>query len=275
MLGIGEFARLGQVSPRTLRHYGDVGVLAPAHVDPATGYRYYEMGQLAELRRVLALRDLGIGLEQVRELLGADGDLSVEQMRGMLRLRQAEISIEIADHEDRLRRVATYLDALERGELMQTIDIVTKVAEPLRLAETTGIAPGYGYDNVHPVFEQRLPAVWERLGEAGIEPGICVAYYDWADDDGRIVVHLGFDIADQSMKDADDVVRVVEMPAVDVASAIHRGAFGDITDTFEALVRWIERNGYRIAERSRELYLEVDRDDPDSNVTELQIPIAR
>jgi DNA-binding transcriptional MerR regulator len=274
MLGIGEFARLGQVSPRTLRHYGDVGVLTPSHVDPATGYRYYELRQLSDLRRVLALRELGIGLEQIRELVTADANVSVEQMRGMLRLRQAEIAAEITEHQDRLRRVASYLDALERGELMRTIDIVTKVAEPVRLAETTGSANGYGYENIHPVFRDRLAVVWHRLNVAGVEPGICVAHYDWPDDAGQVVVHLGFDIADQSLADDDDV-RVVELPSVEVASAIHRGAPNDITDTFEAMVRWIEDNGYRIADRSRERYLKVDRENPAQNVTELQLPIAR
>src|SRR5262249_26612733 len=123
MLSIGEFARLGQVSPRTLRHYGDVGVLVPAHVDAATGYRSDELRQLSDLRRVLALRDLGVGLEQIRELTTEDGTLPVEQLRGMLRLRRAEISATIVEDQQRLRRVASYLDALERGELMRTIDV--------------------------------------------------------------------------------------------------------------------------------------------------------
>ena len=120
MLSIGEFARLGQVSPRTLRHYGDLGVLEPAHVDPATGYRYYEVRQLSLLRRVLALRDLGVGLDQIRGVMGGDGELSVEQLRGSC-LRRADISASIAEQHDRLRRVANYLDALEQGELMRTL----------------------------------------------------------------------------------------------------------------------------------------------------------
>ena len=92
MLSIGEFARLGQVSPRTIRHYGDVGILEPAVVDPSTGYRSYELRQLSVLRRILALRDLGVGLEQIRELVDGDGEVSVEQLRGMLRLRESEIA---------------------------------------------------------------------------------------------------------------------------------------------------------------------------------------
>jgi DNA-binding transcriptional MerR regulator/predicted transcriptional regulator YdeE len=273
MLSIGDFARLGQVSPRTLRHYGDLGVLEPSHVDPATGYRYYELRQLSDLRRVLALRELGVGLDQIRELVAA-ADISVEQMRGMLLLRQTEIAAGIAEQHDRLRRVATYLDALERGELMRTIDIAVKTAEPVRMAETTGVAAGFGNENIGPVFEERLPIVWARLVEVAIEPGICVAHYDWEDDSGHIVVHLGFDIGDQPFTDDDDV-RVVELPAVEVASAIHRGPLVDIADTYEAIVRWIEANGYRIADRSRELYLEWNPEDATKHVTELQLPIAR
>jgi DNA-binding transcriptional MerR regulator len=274
MLSIGEFARLGQVSPRTLRHYGDLGVLVPAHVEPATGYRYYELHQLSDLRRVLALRDLGVGLEQIRDLTGEDGTLPLEQLRGMLRLREAEISASIAEDEQRLRRVASYLDALEQGELMRAIDIVVKQTEPLRMAETTGTAPGYGHDNIGPVFKDRLPAVWLRLHDAGVTPGKSVAYYEWPDDDGRVVVHLGFDIGDQPLPDTDEV-HTVELTIVEVASALHRGPLDGISDTFESVVRWIDGNGYRIAGLSRELYLEWDPEDATRNVTELQLPIGR
>jgi DNA-binding transcriptional MerR regulator len=274
MLSIGDFALLGQVSPRTLRHYGELGLLEPAHVDPATGYRSYELRQLADLRRVLALRDLGIGLGQIRELLEAGDGVSIEQLRGMLRLRRVEISASIAEQEDRLRRVAAHLDALERGDVMRALDIVVKVTEPVRMAETTGVAAGYGYENIGPVFEERLPAVWRHVVESGIEPGICVAHFDWPDDAGRVVVHLGFDIGDQPLTEVDDV-RVGELPGVEVASTIHRGSLVDFSGTFEAVVRWIDASGHRIADRSRELYLEWDPEDPAKNVTELQLPIAR
>ena len=60
MLSIGDFARLGQVSPRMLRHYDEIGLLSPDRVDPATGYRYYAAHQLARLHRLVALRDLGL-----------------------------------------------------------------------------------------------------------------------------------------------------------------------------------------------------------------------
>jgi DNA-binding transcriptional MerR regulator len=73
MLTISEFARLGQVSPRMLRHYGETGLLEPAQIDARTGYRFYDVAQLARLRRLVALRELGFSLEQIRPILPRGG----------------------------------------------------------------------------------------------------------------------------------------------------------------------------------------------------------
>src|SRR3954447_14326574 len=115
MLSIGDFARLGPVTPRALRHYAEHRVLEPDRIDPSTGYRFYALRQVADLRRVLALRDLGVGLDEIRGLLEAPDGISVEQLRGMLRLREAEITASIAEQQDRLRRVSAQLHALEQG----------------------------------------------------------------------------------------------------------------------------------------------------------------
>ena len=157
---------------------------------------------------------------------------------------------------------------------MTTSDIVVKETLPVRMAATQGIAAGFGHRNVGPVFAERLPVVWNRLMENGIQPGTCVAFYDWPDEHGRVVVHLGFDIGGQSLPEDDDV-RVVELPVVDVASGVHRGPLDDISETYEAVVRWIDEHGYRIADCSRELTLEWDPQDPAQNIVELQLPIGR
>jgi effector-binding domain-containing protein len=62
---------------------------------------------------------------------------------------------------------------------------------------------------------------------------------------------------------------------VEVAAAVHRGGVEGIPPAWEALVRWIEDSGYRLAGNCRELYHEWHVDDPTRTVTELQQPIAR
>lgn len=107
MYSIGEFARHGRVSVRMLRHYDAIGLLRPACVDPGTGYRFYQAGQLAELNRIIALKNLGFTLQQVEAILAEK--VSVAELRGMLRLRRAEIRAQIGAETTRLARVEARL----------------------------------------------------------------------------------------------------------------------------------------------------------------------
>src|SRR5580693_5999548 len=107
MCSIGEFARHGRVSVRMLRHYDAIGLLRPACVDPASGYRFYQASQLAELNRVIALKDLGSTLHQVQAIL--EEKVTAAELRGMLKLRRAEIHAQIEAETVRLARVEARL----------------------------------------------------------------------------------------------------------------------------------------------------------------------
>src|SRR3954471_21675398 len=93
MLRIGDFARLGGVTVRALRHYEAEGLLAPARVDEATGYRSYRFEQLAALDRIVALRDLGFSLADVRDLVANDAGVSALLER--LRRQRARLAAEV------------------------------------------------------------------------------------------------------------------------------------------------------------------------------------
>jgi DNA-binding transcriptional MerR regulator len=71
-VSIGEFARLSRLSPKALRLYDELGVLRPARVDPGTGYRWYETAQLEQAGLIASLRQIGLPLAQVGELLELD-----------------------------------------------------------------------------------------------------------------------------------------------------------------------------------------------------------
>jgi DNA-binding transcriptional MerR regulator/effector-binding domain-containing protein len=254
-----------------LRHYDRLGLFRPDRVDPATGYRTYRVAQLERLHRIVAFRDLGFSLEQVGELL--DDDLPLDQLRGMLRLRRLQIEQDVADERARLARVEAHLHALEGTATMHS-EPMMKTAARLRMAELVATAPGYGYENIGPVFAQTAPDVWTCITASGAEPGLNVAWFEWPRDDGVVVMHVGFEIGDQALACRDDVT-IVELAAVEVAATIHRGPMEGFGATFEALVAWIESSGYRIAGCSRELYHEWHGEDPTRHVVELQIPIER
>ena len=95
MLRIGEFSALSQVSIKTLRHYDEIGLLRPLHVDPHSGYRYYAASQMAQLNRILALKDLGLPLDQIAGVL--EEGISAETLRGMLILRRIDQQNRVRD----------------------------------------------------------------------------------------------------------------------------------------------------------------------------------
>src|SRR5438105_288442 len=129
MFKIGDFSRFSQVAVTALRYYDEVGLLKPCHIDRWTGYRYYSAGQLPRLNRILALKDLGFSLEQIANLL--DGDIPAAQIRGMLRLRKAEMQARMEEERARLLRVKTRLKQIEMEGQMSTYDVVIKKVEPL------------------------------------------------------------------------------------------------------------------------------------------------
>jgi effector-binding domain-containing protein len=155
---------------------------------------------------------------------------------------------------------------------MSSLDVVVKTTEPVRMAEASGVAAGFG-DSLKPLFERLVPKVLGYLAGSAARPGIMVAWYEEPADDGSVVLHVGFDVGDQPVSDGDGIV-VIDLPSIKVASVVHRGTMDDIESVYEALVRWIEDSGHERAGRSRELYHEWDDARPDRSITELQMPIA-
>src|SRR5688572_3328315 len=140
MIKIGEFSKLVQVPVPTLRYYDQLGLLKPVEVDRLTGYRYYSARQLPRLHRILALKGLGFSLEQIGAVL-AEG-LTPEQMRGMLRLRHAQLSRQLVEAQSQLVDVEVRLQQIEREGTVSTYDVILKRVEPRLVASVRAILPG-------------------------------------------------------------------------------------------------------------------------------------
>jgi DNA-binding transcriptional MerR regulator len=273
MFTIGDFARLGRVSVRMLRHYDSIGLLRPASVDPHTGYRYYAADQLRRLNRVIALKELGFTLAQVQAIL--DDVLDVAELRGMLRLRRSQLEAQVAADTARLAGIGARLRMIETEGQMTTEDVVLKQLPPVRLAELSATARSYQTPDIGPVIQPLYPELFRRLAAAGVQPsGPGIAWYSPAGEaDGEaVVVHAGVTVAAGPGPAAD--FAVVDLPAVAAAATIvHRGPMEEVERSMAVLARWIEERGYRADGFAREVYLDYCQDTPENVVTELQLPV--
>lgn len=267
MYGIGTVARLAQVSVRTLRHYDDLGLLRPAHVDPATGYRSYAPDQVLRLHRILVLRDLGVPLAEMGELLG--DDVTVEQLRGILRLRQAEARARLAAQTEQLRRVEIRLAQLEEGP-MAGYEVIVKRLEPMRVVTATedlggyeaiGDACGRLYPRLHAALAEH------RVGHGGMSLAL---YEDTGDEALPLRLTTALPVPDGVTIEGDGLATVDLPPVERAATTIVRGAPDRFHDAFKALHEWVEQSGDRATRFERELYLDCDGP-TDMWVTELEV----
>src|SRR6266852_5232646 len=114
MFRIGEFARLTQVTVKALRYYDEVGLLRPAAVDELTGYRFYSLDQVPRLNRILALKELGLSLDQIALLL--QEPVSLSQLQAMQQDKHAELEARVREEHARLARVAARLRQMQQEE---------------------------------------------------------------------------------------------------------------------------------------------------------------
>ena len=272
MFAIGEFARHGRVSVRMLRHYDAIGLLRPAHVDPATGYRAYRAAQLAELNRIVALKDLGFTLEQVRAML--DEQISVEQVRGMLTLRRADLEATVAASTQRLAQVEARLRAIELDGRLPAHEVVVKHLPAARMAELTTIAGSFHPNDIGPVVHPLCAELGRRLITAEVTPvGRLTCYYEKTPNgDGAVTVHAAVPIATEHGTDLNGL-SITDLPAADHATLVRRGPMDAVLPAWQALARWIDNHGHHFTGPARELYLECPSD-PTQWVTELQEPIT-
>ena len=272
MIRIGDFSKLSRVSVKTLRFYDEMGLLKPVEVDRFTGYRYYEFDQLPRLYRILALKDLGFSLEEIGRLI--EDDLSTEQMRGMLKLRQAEIRQRVEEEAERLERVERWLREIEQEDFVSKYDVVIKKIESIRVASVRGVVPTAPdqrslWDELMSYFNQQKTRM--------IGPPMAI-YHDPEAQERDWDIEVCMPIVDEMT--ADERLNVYNLPAVEkMACVVHTGPFATLPQAYDAIAKWIDENGYQITGPARELNLRLpdklgDQNDPNT-VNEVQFPVEK
>ncbi len=277
MFKIGDFSKLSMVSVKTLRFYDEAGLLKPAQVDKFTGYRYYSAQQLARLNCILALKDMGLSLEQIAALLNKG--LSPTDLHAMLRLKQVELEAQLAEGRARLERVTVWLNQFEQEELsnMNEYSVIIKPVATIRVNEARGVAPDWERLGLtlNKLFDETCDQITKQGGQL-VGSGITV-YYDQSPDTNSDGLEVGACMSFTGQVQDSTTTKVIELPAFPtIASTIHNGTFANMHLAYQAILKWIEANGYRVSGPNRELNLEYQRDgDQNKYVTEIQFPIEK
>ncbi|HLZ56049.1 MAG TPA: MerR family transcriptional regulator [Ktedonosporobacter sp.] len=293
LLKIGEFARVGQVSIATLRHYEKEGLLKANALDPETGYRYYALDQLPRLNRILALKDLGFPLEQIARLL--EEDMSLEQLRGMFMLKQTQTQQMIETEQARLTRIAARLRQIEQEGKMPAYEVLLKQVDSLPVAFILERIP-LGEDLWRSY--EKITAYLAQQGVQQKHPEMLLLHsrYELQNDIMSIDVETAVPIAAGLPRDpmrtietnqpqivqqgnllrGNEAIDTRTLPGGWMACTVHTGDAHLVGQAFGALYGWMKEHGYRLIGFPRQVRWQYGEQMESSRyVTEVQFPVEK
>jgi DNA-binding transcriptional MerR regulator len=273
MLKIRDFARLAEVSMTTLRYYDEIGLLKPIQVDQETGYRFYTMDQLPHLHRILAFKELGLGLTQIAEIL--DEGISPSALQGMLRLRQAQLQQQIQVEQEQLVRIEARLRSLEQGNALPTYEVVLKAVRPITGVSLHLKTTDLAYQ-AH--WTSAIDAMLKRYGVTPIDHLLILH----AENEDECIPGSVEMVAPVDGRDADRLSTRSEgrltrctLPSVPrMVSTLHHGHPALVLSAYQALGTWMENNAYSIVGPRRKIRLRRE-DNLDDALTEIQFPVEK
>jgi DNA-binding transcriptional MerR regulator len=229
---IGEFASLTGLSVKTLRFYAEIGLLTPAAVGFKTGYRLYSMAQVERARYILSLRQFGLTLAQIKDILaaGVSERIALEAARDRLSSSVSEGQKLLRSIETRLAQLPSSAIRLCRLPLMRVASVVKRVAAPTEaeniLAELE--------ECLRPAAEEARGILWHRCADAGFfeaEPFIETS-------ESRV---------------GRGSIRVTDLPAVTAACAPSADDVELAEATYRSLREWLPQQGYELSAAKREI----------------------
>lgn len=265
MYSIGEFSKINRITTKTLRHYDKIGLMKPSRIDAWTGYRYYSPDQLVLIREILAFRDMGFSLIEIKELIinGPKEELLDKRIK--------EIELDITNSRNQLERTLQFRTNENRRDDMSSRIYIKELPEVI-VASMRTVVPGYDtYFDIVPKMGEYMKSV----GAKCIEPFYCFTiYHDGEFKETDIDVEVCEAVEDYCKES--DKVKFKKIHFVEKAACImHKGPYRTIKDSYNKLFLWVEENGYTILDNPRESYIDGvwNRDSEDNWLTEIQLPV--
>lgn len=250
-LSIGDFSRATHLTVKTLRHYHQAGLLAPADVDPHSGYRRYTVDQIATAQVIKRFRNLDMPLDDIAAVLTAPD----------LRTRNERITAHLNRLEDALgrtqRAVASLRDLLQPATAA-AIELRTMPATPAAaITETVDATAGQPW--LQGALAELHATVTAQHNRADGTPGGIFADDIFTDHNGETTIFLPCAEPISPM----GRVAPTTIPAAELAVIMHVGPPSDSDRAYGALAAYVTDHALAVAGPIREYYVAGQHESPD------------
>ena len=264
MYKIGDFSSMSKTTIKTLRYYEKEGLLKPVYVDLNTGYRYYDTSQLMEISKIISLRQIGLSIKDIKNIL--NGYNMVE----ILNKRKKELEDDLVLFNMELSKINYLLE----GDNMKN-EIFIKEIPSYVIYYCDGIISDFS----------KIPEFVLQAGEECakvnpnlkcITPDYCyISYLDGEYKEKDIKIRYGQAV--EKVGKETDRIKFKMMDAITAVCIYHKGAYDNLRDSYNIILKFIEDNGYEVIDNPRECYIDGcwNKDNEDNYLTEIQFPIKK
>jgi len=249
-----------------LRYYDEMGLLIPMEVDKITGYRLYSSSQIAQLNKIIFLKNLGFSIKKMQELLR---NWEIEEIYEELSKQKIEIEQNIQKEKEKLIRLDGYLTDLDRKEKSLNTQIMIKSIPSYNVISLRKVLPSY--------FSEGL--LWQELEQKLPDTDVfsCFSiYHDFDYKEKEVDIEACIILKEPLIK-IDTNLTVRQTKAVEKAACFMvYGPYKNISIAYNEFGYWLEQHQeYRMLGENRQIchVTKCDTNDPNEYVTELQIPI--
>lgn len=276
MFRIGEFSKIAQVSGRQLRHYDQLGLLTPEYTDPQTGYRYYTPQQIPRLNRILALKELGLTLEQIARLL--NDNISSDEIRGMLVMKKAQLEQMIQEEIARFRYIETRIEQIDKAGQLEDYALVLKSVPAQQFISHRHLCQSI--PEALSLLQEMMQVLPRAVGRKNLGQFTSIMHSDVLDME-NLDLEMGFILLNDfegeiSLSDGGFMV-ARDLEPVDTMLTVTRvGNPREGHGCYSSIGFWLDANGYQINGLSREVFIQPPVFGKEhETVTEIQFPVEK
>ena len=264
MYKIGDFSNMSKTTIKALRYYEKEGLLKPVYVDLNTGYRYYETSQLVEISKIISLRQIGLSIKDIKNII--DG----YDMENILNKRKKEIEDNLTIFNTQLSKI-NYL--LEENNMKNEIFI--KEIPSYIIYYRDGIISDFSKISEF-VLQSGTECAKVNPNLKCVTPNYCyISYLDGEYKEKDIKIRYAEAV--EKFGNETNQLKFMKADAITAVCIYHKGSYENLRDSYNTILKYIEDNNYEIIDNVRECYIDGcwNKDNVDDYLTEIQFPVNK
>lgn len=264
MYRIGEFSILSKTTIKTLRYYEKEKLLIPVYVDKFTGYRFYETSQLLTLSKIISLRQTGMSINDIKEILNG------VNITEILNKRKNELDSQISMSIEQLSKINYLLG----GENMK-YEVIKKELPSYTIYYKEGIIKDFSE------ISDFIISSGEECKELNpsikcITPDYCyINYLDGEYKEKDIKIRYAQAVTECGIENEN--IKFEQLKPVTAVCIYHKGDYSKLGEAYSFIMKYIEENNYEITDFPRERYIDGiwNKENIEEWLTEIQVPVIK